>query len=105
MLKHALLLIVFSTLAIFFKEQLVHVMHGLLIVHNYIASMLARVFSNDKAGAIIQGVLSLILIPVIAGVVVLSGFFMVKREAMPHTLITIWIMWVILLVTLVAQAG
>jgi len=105
MLKHALLLIVFSTLAIFFKEQLVHVMHGLLIVHNYIASLLAKVFSNDKTGIIIQGVLSLIVIPVIAGTIVMLGFFLVKRESMPHILITIWIVWVILLVTLVAQAG
>lgn len=105
MLKHALLLVIFSTIAIFFKEQLVHVMHALLVVHNYIASLLAQVFSNDKAGVIIQGILSLIIIPVIAGMLVLLAFFIIKREPMPHTVATIWVVWIILLVTMVAQAG
>lgn len=103
--KQSVLLVTFSILSLFFKQQLMNVLHGLLFIHNRIASWLALVFSNDNMGELIQAIIALVMIPLIAGFLVALGFWLVKRHAMPHIMLTVWIVWTILLVTMLAQAG
>ena len=105
MLKQGLLLVLFSTAAIFFKRQLGQFLHGLLFVHNQLASILAVVFSGDATGRLIQSILALIIIPIIAGLIAILIFWLVKRIAMPHMMATIWVVWTVLLVTMLAQVG
>ncbi len=105
MLKHGFLLVACSIAAIFFKSQLAHILQWLTLLHNKVVSGLSVVFSNDATGAIIQNVIALILIPVVAGGIVALGFYIVKKHSMPHTVLSIWIVWTVLLVTLLAQIG
>ena len=103
LIKHILLLIVFSILAVFFKDQLVYVLNGLLYVHNMIANGLGDVFSGDSTGVILQAVIALLLIPIVVGVVVSLIHWMFKHALYPHTMEVIWIAWAVLVVAMLSQ--
>jgi len=103
MVKQIILIILLSGAAIFFKTQLSHMLDGLIYIHNFIAISLHMIFSDDAVGRLIQDMISLLLIPFIGGLLMVVVFWMFKREAMPHTLSLVWIVWLILVITMIAQ--
>jgi len=103
MLKSAIVIIIVSAVAMFFQSELGHVLRYLLAVHDKIADGLAVAFSNAPAGRIIQETIALMIIPVVIGAVVALAWFMVKRKEIPHLVATVWIIWTILLVTVLLQ--
>lgn len=103
MLKHILLLVGCSIAAVFFKDQLVHVLHGLLAVHDRVANGLGVIFSEDSVGRVLQSVLALILLPIALGVIVALGHWLLKQVHFPHTMTVIWVTWTILLVAMLSQ--
>lgn len=103
--KQSFILIFLSVLAIFFKLQLVKGLHGLLYVHNQIANWLTLIFADDRTGQLIQSILALTIIPLLIGFLIAIVFWLIKRKEMPHIMMTIWIVWTVLLVTMLAQAA
>lgn len=103
MVKQIILIILLSAAAIFFKTQLSHMLDGLIYIHNFIAISLHMIFSDDAVGRLIQDMISLLLIPFVGGVLMVAVFWMFKREAMPHTLALVWVVWLILVITMIAQ--
>lgn len=103
--KQSFILIFLSVLAILFKLQLVKGLETLLYVHNQIATALATIFADDRTGQLIQSILALTLIPLFIGFLIAIVFWLIKRKEMPHIMMTIWIVWTVLLVTMLAQAG
>ncbi len=103
LIKHLLILIVCSVLAVFFKNQLVHVLNGLLYLHNAIANGLSDVFSSDDLGKILQAVIALLIIPLIVGIAVSFIHWMMKHTYYPYTMQIIWIAWAVLLVAMLSQ--
>jgi len=103
MLKSAIVIIIVSAVAMFFQSELGHVLRYLLAVHDKIADGLAVAFSNAPAGRIIQETIALMIIPVVIGAAVALAWFMVKRNEIPHLVATAWIIWTILLVTVLLQ--
>ncbi len=105
MAKQFILIVLLSIAAVFFRAQLSNVLDGLVIVHNGIAEALLRVFSTSEAGRFIQDIIALLVIPALIGAVFCVGFWLIKREMMPHTMLIIWVVWLVLLTTMVAQHG
>ncbi len=105
MFKQLILIIIASVLAVMFQSQIVHGLNMLVVAHNKEAISLAGIFSGDQIGRLIQGVIAVVLLPVGVGAVLAGGYWLVKKEMMPHTLTIIWIMWTILLTTLIAQSS
>ena len=103
MLKSAIVLIVVSIVTMFFQTELAHVLHVLILVHDRIADGLAVIFSNAPAGRMIQETIALILIPVTIGAAIALVWLMVKRHEMPHLAATVWVIWTILLVSVLLQ--
>lgn len=103
MLKNAIVLIIVSVITMFFQSELGHVLRYLLTVHDKIADSLAVVFSNAPAGRVIQETIALIIIPVALSAVAALVWLMVKRNEMPHLITIVWIIWTILLVTVLSQ--
>ncbi|WP_267257021.1 hypothetical protein [Coxiella endosymbiont of Ornithodoros maritimus] len=101
MIKQFILLVLLSLAAIFFRIELSYVLDGLVYIHNYIARTLHLIFSDDPAGRLIQNMVSLLIIPVVAGFVVATAFWLIKRMVMPHMMAVIWVLWLILLTTMV----
>ena len=105
MLKHILWFLIASVAAIFFKAPLSKLLGYLLIAHNKVAAYLTYIFSAGQAGQIIQNVLALIAIPLAVGIVVSLLYWAIKRAAMPHVMLMIWVVLLVMLVTLLAQVG
>ena len=103
MTKQSLLLIVFSLIAILFMAQLNHFLDSLVFLHNYITNTLHVIFSSDRVGRLIQDMVALLLIPFVAGGIVSLVYWLAKRSSMPYTMPFIWILWLVLLTTMVAQ--
>lgn len=103
MTKQIILLILISIVAMFLQHQLVYVLHGLLYLHHLIASCLAMFFSNGPVGRAIQGIISLIVVPGLAGGLAALVFWLIKHVSMPHAMGTVWIVWLIMLITILAQ--
>ena|SRR3990167_2404087 len=104
MIKHLILILLISVVGIMFKAELVHVLDGLVLIHNYIARTLHMIFSDGRWGRLIQDMVSLLFIPFIVGLAVAMIFWLIKREAMPHTMGVIWVFWLILFITMLAQS-
>jgi hypothetical protein len=103
MFKNVFLLIVFTVAAVFMKNQLVYVLHGLLYLHNSLAKLLANIFAQDQAGIIFQSIISLVLIPIVGGGLIALGFYIAKKDHEPHMAKAMWVVWTVLLTTLLAQ--
>lgn len=103
MFKSLLLLLIVSVIAMFFQTELSHLLKYLLLVHDKIADALTDVFSNAPAGRVIQETIALIVIPLVIGGVAALAWLLVKRNEMPHLAATFWIIWTILLVTILVQ--
>ena len=104
MIKQLILILLLSAAGIVFKVELVHVLDGVVLVHNRIAHTLHLIFSDDHVGRLIQDMVSLLVIPCLAGLAVAMCFWLVKRTAMPHTMGVIWVLWLILFTTMLAQS-
>lgn len=105
MIKQFVLIILLSLAAIFFRTELSHILDRLIYIRNYIAQMLYLIFSNSTAGKLMQSMISLLTIPVLAGFIVAGIFWLIKRVAMPHIMVVIWVLWLILLTTIIAQTN
>ncbi len=103
MVKHFILILSLTALGVMFRNELVHALDGLVLIHNYIAQTLHLVFSNDQVGRLIQDMVSLLAIPLVAGFCVAIIFWILKKAAMPHTISVIWVLWLILVTTMLAQ--
>ncbi len=104
MIKQFVLILLLSAAGIFFKTQLVHVLDSVVVLHNYIARTLHTIFSDDKVGRLIQDMVSLLILPLFAGLVIATVFWLIKRSAMPHTMGVIWVFWLVLFTTMLAQS-
>ncbi len=105
MFKQGLLLILLSAIAIFFKKELAHVLQWLVWAHNKVATWLGVIFSNDSAGQIILGILVLIIIPLAIALVIALIYWLFKRKMAPQFMSIVWLVWTVLLVTMLAQMG
>jgi hypothetical protein len=103
--KQAILLIIFSIVAMFCQDQLAHVLRFLLHIHNEIESWTTVFFAGSEIGKVIQGIIALVLFPLVIGGVVGLGFWLVKHVSMPHIMSVVWVTWLIMLVTILAQAA
>ena len=103
MLKQILLLIVFSVLAVIFKNQLAVVIKIMLLLHTQISHVLVVIFAFDKVGEIVQSVIALLLIPVVIAVLVAVAHFFIRQAHFPHIVPVIWALWAVLLTALVSH--
>lgn len=105
MLKQVILVILLSVLSIMFKSQLSHALDAVVGFHNLLASKLHIIFSDDEVGLLIQDMIALLLIPLLFGGVVTASFWLFKRSSMPHMMGVFWVLWLVLVVTMIAQDG
>lgn len=105
MFKNTVFLIIASVIVVFFKTQVSMVLRALVWCHNELAGLLSHVFSGDNIGQIIQSVVSLAIIPLLVGLLIAAVYWMIKRGKMAYTWTIIWMVWLALLATMVAQAG
>ncbi len=105
MVKHFVILIVASILAVFFRTEVSSVVHGVLMVHDIIVQGLGSVFSGGQWGQLIELSFALLILPAFVGLVAGGVFWLIKRAPLPHMMEVIWIIWVVLLTALSLQGS
>ncbi|MDF1654804.1 MAG: hypothetical protein P1U34_06780 [Coxiellaceae bacterium] len=105
MVKHFVLLIIVSIVAVFFRTEISYLVHGLLMIHDKIVHGLSAVFSGGQWGQLIELSLTLFIIPVVLGLIIMGIFWVVKRTQLPRIMEFIWIVWFILLTALALQGS
>jgi hypothetical protein len=103
MFKSILALLALSLVAVFLRNQLALILHALLSMHTHVAHWLAMVFSQGAVGRILQWTLGLVIVPAIIGVIVAVIMLAVKREHVKVALTSVWVVWTVLLVGMLAQ--
>jgi hypothetical protein len=105
-IKQIMVLLGLTFAAIVFRSQLSHVLNSMILVHNWVASHLHQIFSDDHLGRIIQNMIALLIIPGVVGLMLAVTFLLIRKTAaLSHVMIVIWMVWTVLLVTMVAQTG
>lgn len=105
MYKHILMLVGLSVAAIFFQDQLMHVLQFFMYVHAQLANGLGVIFSVDAVGEVVQSVIALLLIPAVVGILMAIAHFFIRKQHFPHTLTVIWVCWAVLLAAVLSQTG
>ncbi len=103
MFKHLVLLVVATILVVIFRDPIVHALNFLLLIHHRLASSLSLLFSGDSVGRIAQNVLAILIIPCAVGGVFALVYYIIKKSHYAHTMMTIWVVWLVLASTLLAQ--
>ncbi len=105
MVKQSVWLIVASTVAMLLQDQLSFILKILLLLHNKVAEGLGIIFSRAPAAELIQALIALIIVPVVIGGIVALILWIFKRYKHAHFMMAVWITWMVILVTLLAQRG
>lgn len=103
--KHAVMLIALSVAAIFFQDQLMHILQFLMYVHAQLAKGLGVIFSLNEVGETVQSVLALLLIPVVLAILFAVAHFFIRQQHFPHTMTVIWVCWAVMLASVLSQTG
>jgi ABC-type Fe3+ transport system permease subunit len=101
MVKQGALLLVVSLLCIIFMTQLSSFLHSIEHTHHILTDNLATVFSGSSTGKYIKDTLSLILLPILIGLIPGGIYWAIKREKMPYLMPLIWVLWLMLTTTLI----
>ena len=104
--KQLVLLLILSIAAMFLQNQLAHVLVFMLHLHNLVAGVVGKLTSHfGSVGLIIQGIVSLVLIPLIFGGLVSGLYWLCKHASLPNTMAIIWMIWAVMMVTILAQGS
>jgi len=96
MLKTFLGLIVLSVLVILFKTQFTDLLHMVAEFHNFASDKLAGLFAGSSAGELAAHIISLVIIPIIVGLIPAFIYWIFYRTEMPHWIVVVWVVWVML---------
>tara|TARA_B100000965_G_scaffold37936_1_gene27994 strand:- start:29 stop:355 length:327 start_codon:yes stop_codon:yes gene_type:complete len=99
--KQMIVFLFLSVICVYMSTQLSHIFSKLLQVDVALSGMIGKVTSHlGDWGVILNRVLALIVIPILAGGVVAAVFWFVKHVSMPHTMLVVWVTWLVMLVTI-----
>ena len=104
-MKNFLTLLIASLVVVFFKHELAYVMDWMLSIHDHVISLLGHIFSHGKSGMVVLSVLTLLLIPILVGVVVGGVYWMVRRNRMPYLVELVWVIWFVLMTIMILQGS
>lgn len=99
MLKQFAVFIGLSILLVLFAS---YAQQGLIyidLIYSYVSVYLAEVFQSGPMGIKIQKMLTLILLPLIITGIPASIYWAFKRNLMPYFFHTLWVVWLIILIS------
>jgi hypothetical protein len=95
MLKQMIALITFSIIIVFTMAYAHQGLQYLIDLHEWISVLLTEVFSPGHAGMLARGLLTLLSIPLLAGLIPAFIYWLVKRHWFPYFMEIVWVIWLI----------
>jgi len=100
MFRQALLLIIFSAIAVFFIKEFTVVLHYLYRFYQWLLGYIAPIISNGTLGHLIRGVILLTVIPLIVAGIPAGLYWVINRKPLPIMSHLVWITWILLVAML-----
>ncbi len=100
MLKHVVIIIVLSFLAMLFLSEAHYLLNFLVFGYNKLNHSIQLFLPNNHVMQLISATASLILIPVLVGLVLNLIFWAITRRSFAHLWMAIWFVWLLLLALL-----
>ncbi len=99
--KQVLIFFLLSILCVYVSKYITHILANLVKVDDFAKGVINMVTGHmGEWGGDIKYLLGLIILPLTAGAIVAGTFWLVKHVSMPHTMIVVWVTWLIMLVTI-----
>jgi hypothetical protein len=98
MLKHILLLILASLVAVLFFHPLAIFLHSIVFLHNEIIRILGSIFSNDVWGILAKQTIGLVLIPLIVAAIPAFIYRLYSHKEWHYFYAFLWIVWVMIVI-------
>jgi hypothetical protein len=99
MLKHAVIYLIISILAILFSSQVLNLMYLIHQIFNTLTVHLSPVLQIFDLGIKTSEVCLLVIIPVALTGVIALVYYAIKRKSMPYFIELTWIFWVLLVLS------
>lgn len=99
MLKHAVIYLIVSILAILFSSYVLKLMNFLQDIFNYLAIHLTPFLQVIDLGIKTSEIFLLVIIPVVLSGVIALIYRAIKRKSMPHFIELTWIFWILLVLS------
>ena len=99
--KQVLIFFLLSILCVYISQYITHILASLVKVDDMAKHVIHLVTGHmGEWGGDIKNLLGLIVLPLAAGAIVAGGFWLVKHVSMPHTMMVVWVVWLVMVVTL-----
>jgi hypothetical protein len=99
--KQVLVFFLLSILCVYISQYITHILSSLVKVDDMAKHAIHLVTGHmGDWGGNIKNLLGLIVLPLAAGILVAGGFWLVKHVSMPHTMMVIWVAWLVMVVTI-----
>lgn len=95
MLKQTIALVALSTAIVLSMSYAQVGVEWLVNAHEWIAELLADVFSPGKAGSLAKGLIALLSIPLLAGLIPTITYWLIRRHWFPYFMEIVWAVWLI----------
>lgn len=100
MLKHIIIIIILSFLAIMFLSEVHYILNFLVFAYNKMNHYIGMFLPNTSMMRTISAAIALILVPVIVGLVINIIIWLITRRSFYYLWIIIWFVWLLLLALL-----
>ena len=99
--KQGLIFLLLSVVGVYCSGYVTHILGRLDQLDDLARSGIGMVTGHmGEWGSDINSLLGLIILPLLAGAVCAGVFWLVKHVSMPHTMMVVWVTWLIMLVTI-----
>ncbi len=101
MLKHIVIAIIVSLIAILAVHQSALLLHWLVYSHKVMSSLLGQIFSGGDIGALIRKTIALFMVPLIVALIPAGFYWGVTRKYFDYFPHVFWATWLLLFAVLV----
>jgi len=95
MLKNLLVLVLFSLAVVFGSQHIQPIIMVLVSWHNWISQLLLQVFAGGEIGSAIRSLISLLVIPLIFGIIPTIIYWIARNRLFPYFMHVAWVVWLL----------
>jgi hypothetical protein len=104
-LKHLLIMVTVTVAIVFTMPYCKQALQELIKFYPVILRHLSYVFAGGKLGMLIKEVIAIIALPLVVSAVVSLAYYVIRRNWLPHLINITWILWIIVVSSVIVLRG
>lgn len=101
MLKQIIAIVLLSILVTLTMPYIQDGIQTMLSGHAWVSQLLMEVFAGGSTGSLIRSLISLLVIPIVIGLIPVTIFWLAKRKWFPYFMQLVWVVWLVQVAALV----